>query len=55
MDKKEKFFYDIDNIKTDFEMENMNITDEDIRLLERYSNDEISLNDMISSIKNSVN
>lgn len=55
MNREERFYYDIDNIKTDFAIENMNVTDEDIELLKMYSNQEISFNEMIDSIKNSIN
>lgn len=54
MNREEKFFYDIDNMKIDFAIENMTITDEDIRLLKMYSDNEISFNDMIEQAKNSI-
>lgn len=54
MNKEEKFFYDIDNMKVDFAIENMTITDEDIRMLQMYSNNEISFNEMIEQVKNSI-
>ena len=42
MSKEEKFNFDIANLKQDFAIENMNVTDSDIEILKRYSNDEIS-------------
>lgn len=54
MNREEKFFYDIDNMKIDFAIENMTISDEDIRLLKMYSNNEITFNDMIEQAKNSI-
>ena len=39
MSKEEKFNFDIANLKQDFAIENMNITDSDIEILKKYSND----------------
>ena len=50
MSKEEKFNFDIANLKQDFAIENMNITDQDIEVLKKYSNDEISQSDMINFI-----
>lgn len=50
MSVEEKFEYDINNIKKDFEMENMIVTDEDIALLKRYLNKEITKQEMIDII-----
>ena len=50
MSKEEKFNFDIANLKQDFAIENMNITDSDIEILKRYSNDEISQSEMINNI-----
>ena len=50
MSAEEKFEYDINNIKKDFEMENMIVTDEDIALLKRYLNKEITKQKMIDII-----
>ena len=50
MSKEEKFNFDIENLKQDFAIENMNITDSDIEILKRYSNDEISQSEMINNI-----
>ncbi len=51
MSKEEKFNFDIENLKQDFAIENMNVTDQDIEILKRYSNDEISQVEMINLIK----
>lgn len=51
--KDEKFNFDIENIKKDFAIENMNISQNDINMLERFNNNELSMNDMINSIKQS--
>lgn len=53
MQKEFKFNYDIENMKKDFEIENMQVTAEDIDMLRRYNNNEMSMSDMISSIKKS--
>lgn len=50
MSKEEKFNFDIENLKQDFAIENMNITDSDIEILKKYSNDEISQSEMINNI-----
>ncbi|MGN1330885.1 MAG: hypothetical protein ACI4VN_06125 [Clostridia bacterium] len=52
MSKDEKFNFDIANLKQDFAIENMNISDEDFEILKRYSNDEISESEMINIITN---
>lgn len=54
MSKEEKFNYDIANLKQDFAIENMNITDSDIEILRKYSNDEISQSEMINIIKDTM-
>ena len=38
MSKEEKFNFDIENLKQDFAIENMYITEQDIDLLKRFSN-----------------
>ncbi len=52
MSKEEKFNFDIENLKQDFAIENMYITDSDVEILKKYSNNEISMNEMIDIIKN---
>lgn len=54
MSKEEKFNFDIANLKQDFAIENMNITDSDIEILKKYSNSEISANEMIDIIKRGI-
>ena len=54
MSKEEKFNFDIANLKQDFAIENMNITDSDIEILKKYSNDEISQSEMINIIKDNM-
>ena len=51
MSKEEKFNFDIENLKQDFAIENMYITEQDIDLLKRFSNNEITQNEMINIIK----
>ena len=51
MSKEEKFNFDIANLKNDLAMENMVVEQEDIDLLKRYSNNEITMNEMINIIK----
>ena len=54
MSKEEKFNFDIANLKQDFAIENMNITDSDLEILKKYSNDEISQSEMINIIKDNM-
>lgn len=54
MSKEEKFNFDIANLKQDFAIENMNITDEDFEIIKKYSNDEISESEMINIITNNT-
>ena len=54
MSKEEKFNFDIAKLKQDFAIENMNITDSDIEILKKYSNDEISQSEMINIIKDNM-
>lgn len=51
MSKEEKFNFDIANLRQDFAIENMNITDSDIDILKRFSNQEITETEMIDIIK----
>ncbi|HIU52105.1 MAG TPA: hypothetical protein IAB70_05775 [Candidatus Merdicola faecigallinarum] len=54
MYNEEKFKFDIDNIRNDLAMEDMVITEQDITLLKRYANEEITMPEMINIIKNSA-
>lgn len=55
MSKEEKFEFDIDNLRRDFAIENMIVSDEDIELLKKYFNKEISMKELIELIKNTLN
>ena len=50
MYNEEKFKFDIDNIRNDLAMEDMVITEQDITLLKRYANEEITMPEMINII-----
>ena len=54
MSKDEKFNYDIENLKKDLEIENMFITEDEVNLLKRYSNNEITMDEAINFIKESI-
>lgn len=54
MSKEEKFEFDIANLKKDLAIENMTVNKEDIDLLRKYFNKEITMNEMIQLIKKSV-
>ena len=54
MSKEEKFEFDIANLKQDLAMEDMAVNNEDIELLRRYSNQEITMVEMIDIIKKSI-
>ena len=54
MSKDEKFNFDIANLKHDFAIENMSITDQDIEILRKFSNDEISQVEMLDIIKSNT-
>ena len=54
MSKDEKFNYDIENLRKDLEIEKMYITDEEVDLIKRYSNSEITMDEAIVFIKESI-
>ncbi len=54
MSKEEKFEFDIANLKKDLAIEDMNVNNEDIELLKRYHDKEITMSEMINIIKKSV-
>ena len=54
MSREEKFEFDIANLKTDLAIENMEVNKEDIELLKKYFNKEITMNEMIQLIKKTV-
>lgn len=53
MSNEEQFNFDIENLKKDLAMENMIVTNEDIDMLRKYNNNELTMNEMIDSIKQS--
>ena len=55
MFEEEKFKFDVDNIKKDFAIENIKINEEDIGLLRKFSNNEITMEDIIGDIKSTIN
>lgn len=54
MSREEKFEFDIANLKKDLAIENMEVNKEDIELLKKYFNKEITMNEMIQLIKKTV-
>lgn len=54
MKREEKFRFDIANLKSDFAIENMNVNEEDVTLLKKYYDKEITMNEVIDSIKNEI-
>ena len=54
MFNEKKFEFDIDNLKKDLAIENIYVTDEDVNMLREYSQKQITMNDMINNIKNSI-
>jgi len=53
MNNEEKFRFEIANLKKDFAVENMQITNEDINMLRRINNNEVTMNEAIANIKRS--
>ena len=51
MNNEEKFKFAIANLKTDFAVENMAITNDDINMLRKLNNNEITMNETINNIK----
>jgi len=51
MSKEEKFEFDIANLKKDLAMEDMAVTDEDIEILKKYYNKELTIAEIINNIK----
>lgn len=52
--EEKKFLFDIENLKKDLAMEDMIVTEEDINMLRKYANDEITVPEMIETIKNTI-
>lgn len=51
---EDKFNFDIANLRKDLAIEDMIVTDDDVALLKRYFQKEISMDDMINIIKQGV-
>lgn len=54
MSKEDKFNFDIANLKHDFAIENINITEQDIEILRKFSDNEISQVEMLNIIKSNT-
>lgn len=50
MSKEEKFEFDLRNVKKDLEIEGMTLTEEDIELIKKYLNKEISMEELIGIV-----
>lgn len=50
MNFEEKFNLDVENLKNDLAIENMYVTDDDISMLRKISNNEITMNQAIHDI-----
>jgi len=50
MSKEEKFEFDITNLKRDLAIENMVVTEDDVNLLKRYANHEITMPELINIV-----
>lgn len=55
MNREEKFEFDIANLKQDLAIEDMKVTEEDVALLRRYFENEITMPEMIDIIKRTTN
>ena len=51
MDEK-KFIFDVENLKTDFAIENMPLNENDISNLRAYTDNQITINDMVEQLRN---
>ena len=54
MNREEKFEFDIANLKQDLAIEDMRVTEEDVALLRRYFDNEITMPEMIVIIKKTI-
>ena len=54
MSNEEMFDFNIANLKKDLAIEDIPVNEEDVELLKRYYNNEITLNEMIDMIKKSI-
>ena len=48
---EKNFNFELENLKRDFEIENIHITNNDVFLLRRYANNEITFNELIKIVK----
>ena len=55
MFNEKKFKFDIENLKQDLAIEDMYVTEEDVALLRRYFENEITMPEMIDIIKGTTN
>ena len=55
MNREEKFEFDIANLKQDLAIEDMKVTEEDVALLRRYFENEITMPEKIDKIKRTTN
>ena len=51
MSGEEKFYFDINNIKKDMEIENMVVTSKHVSMLKRYYDKEITAADLIEDVR----
>lgn len=51
--KEDQFNFEIANLKKDLAIENMVMTSEDIDMLRKYNNNELTMSEMINNIKKS--
>ena len=54
MTGEEKFYFDINNIKKDMEIEEMFLTSNHEEMLKRYYNKEITANDLIEDVRQKI-
>lgn len=47
------FNFELENLRRDFEIENINLTNNDVNLLKRYANEEITFNELVNIVKKS--
>ena len=50
---EDNFNFEVENLRKDFEIENINLTANDIGLLKRYANEEITFNELVNIVKES--
>lgn len=50
---EENFKFELENLKKDFEIESIKITNDDVYLLKRYANNEITFSELVDIVKQS--